>query len=138
IGACSSPSGTPRRLLRLPVGLTRGLEEIVNGGHLLSTALVADPSFQDTRPASFSELFDEDGQPLDEEIVKRIREEQRAALAWSSRQRSPLYFGPCEDIAEVVRRVFGNSVRSVSISDFDERTIRIDVDDDDDDDEDGD
>jgi hypothetical protein len=129
VGACSGENGTTRQLLRLPVGLTRGLEQIVNGEDTLSTALVANPSFQAT--GSDAEV-DEEGQPLDEEIVKRVREEQRAALAWSSRQNSPLYFGPCDQVDAVVRRVFGNSVRSVSYGEFREQTANVQPDDEDD------
>jgi hypothetical protein len=131
IGACSSEQGTTRQLLRLPVGLTRGLEQLVNGEDRLDTALVANPSFQDT--GNMAEMVDAEGNPLGEEIVKRIREEQRAALAWSSRQNSPLYFGPCAQVEATVRRVFGNSVRSVSVSNYREQTANVRLDDDDND-----
>jgi penicillin-binding protein 1C len=123
IGACSAQTGEMRPLLRLPVGLTRGLDQIVKGENdLLSVTLVADPSFQD---ANLPPESDEDGQPLDEEIVKRIREEQREALAWSSQQRSPLYFGPCDQVETVIRRLFGNSVRGVTIDRYSEQTARV-------------
>ena len=119
IGACSAEDGATRQLLRLPVGLTRGLDELVTVDNDINRALVAEPTFQDS----------ENNPPLlDEELVKRIREEQRQALAWSSRQRSPLYFGPCEQAESVLRTLFGNAVRSVTISGFVEQIAEIDPD----------
>jgi penicillin-binding protein 1C len=132
VGACSAEGGTERHLLRLPVGLTRELDQLANSDDLLATSLVAAPAFQDSGP---NVEVDESGEPLDEEIVKRIREEQREALAWSARQRSPLYFGPCSQVEEVVRRVFGNSVRSIRIDNFNEQTVEVDGDDEGDEDE---
>ncbi len=123
VGACSSDDGTSLQLLRLPVGLTRGLEQVVNE-NTLTTALVASPSFQNTG----SEAVDSEEQLLDEEVAKRIREEQRAALAWSANNGSPLYFGPCSNAETVARRVFGDSVRSVSMRSFSQQIVRIDAD----------
>lgn len=106
VGACSAENGTTRQLLRMPVGLTFGLAQVAAEGDEIGNVLVANPSFQDTANESV---------PLDEEVVRRIRDEQRAAMAWSARQNSPLYLGPCDQIETVARRIFGNSVRSVSI-----------------------
>jgi len=114
VGACSADDGATRQLLRLPVGLTRGLEQIVSGQSKLDNVLVADPSFQDTGK----------GQAVDTERARRIRDEQRGALAWSAKQGSPLYFGPCDQVETVVRQVFGNSVSGVSISSFSQQITR--------------
>jgi penicillin-binding protein 1C len=117
MGACSSESGTTRQLLRLPVGLTRGLDELAAERDPLSVALVADASFSDTS--------DNAEQPLDEEIVKRIRDEQLQALAWSAGKNVPLYFGPCAQVETVVRRIFGNSVVSINVDNFREQVARV-------------
>jgi hypothetical protein len=121
VGACSDTEGTTRQLLRLPVGLTRSLAQLETADTLLRTALAADSSFQDTA----NNAAQSEEPPVDEELARRIREEQRAALAWSSRNNSPLYFGPCAQVEEVVRQVFGNSVQSVSISRFIEQTANV-------------
>ena len=122
VGACSAESGTTRQLLRLPVGLTRSLEQVEAEANALSNALVAAPSFQDTG----SNTANAQGQLLDEEIVKRIREEQRQALAWSASKGNPLYFGPCAQVETVIRRLFGDSVRSVSFNSFSEQVANVD------------
>jgi penicillin-binding protein 1C len=130
VGACSNEEGEPRALLRLPVGLTLGLETIMNGEDILGRALVAEPSFQDTATSA-----DEDDEiDEDDERLRRIREEQREALSWSSRQNSPLYFGPCNSAEFMARRVFGDSVRSVTYSGFRTDAVAADFDDDESDD----
>ena len=141
VGACSAEGGEPRPLLRLPVGLTRGLEQIVQENNNLALSLVASPSFQDT--SNVAQADNDDGEAddeaeeaeMDEELLRRIREEQREALAWSARQRSPLYFGPCDQVESVVRLAFGNSVRSIYIDAYREQTIAVRPEDDDEEDE---
>jgi hypothetical protein len=91
----------------------------VDGDTARSGDLVANPQFTASNTGA-------DGMPLDEEVVNRIREEQREALAWSSQQRSPLYFGPCNGAEAIVRGIWGNSVRSVNISGFSEETVNVD------------
>jgi len=113
VGACSAETGTTHELLRLPVGLTRGLDQLVNNQDSLANALVADPSFVDT------------GNAQNSEVARRVREEQRAALAWSSTQHSPLYFGPCDQVDTIVRQVYGDSVRSVTVNGFNEQVANV-------------
>jgi penicillin-binding protein 1C len=144
VGACSAESGVTRQLLRLPLGLTRALPELKtiqifeNG---TDAALVALPSFNGTRrnpvmPTDFTEDATESStaesvvnstinvtvdstekklSAAEETIARRIREEQRAALAWSSSRNSALYFGACDQIETTVRNVFGDSVRRINV-----------------------
>jgi hypothetical protein len=95
---------------------------LVKGGEVSGTVLVASPSFQDT--AAKSDVDNQQSQ--DAELLRRVHDEQSAALSWSSKQRSPLYFGPCDQVEGVVRSVFGNSVRSVSVSQFNGQITRVD------------
>ncbi|MCC6454302.1 MAG: transglycosylase domain-containing protein [Caldilineaceae bacterium] len=118
MGACSDDTGSTRQLLRLPVGLTRSLAQLETAQNSLSTALVADASFTDTENSA--EL------PLDEELLKRIRDEQLEALEWSARQGVPLYFGPCAQVETVVRRIYGDSVVSIDISQFRDEVASVD------------
>lgn len=130
VGACSAEGGTTRQLLRLPVGLTLGLDELVLNSDTSATALVANPSFTDSAISSNAAQADDQSgdQPLSDELLRRIREEQREALVWSSRQSSPLYLGPCGQAESVVRRVFGDSVVSVDIADYIDQTANADDD----------
>jgi membrane peptidoglycan carboxypeptidase len=116
MGACSDESGRTRQLLRLPVGLTRGLPRTETAQGALSSALAAQPSF--TAERTDSETTDLAQAFLEEEIPKRIRDEQMQALSWSAGQNVPLYFGPCDTIETTVRRIFGNSVVSVDVAEF--------------------
>jgi penicillin-binding protein 1C len=114
VGACSAESGATRQLLRLPVGLTRAL--LTDGEKL---ALSTDPNLVLT--AASAQGAEEEA--LDPDLAARIRQEQVAALQWSANAGTPLYFGPCAQIEETVRRVFGNSVVAVRVSDYVERAV---------------
>ncbi len=112
VGACSAETGTTRQLLRLPVGLTRSLPVLVENLALAS----ADPNVLLTAASAQTA----DDEVLDPDLAARIRQEQVAALAWSAQADTPLYFGPCAQIEETVRRVYGNQVVSVSVESFTE------------------
>jgi len=122
VGACSAPNGTTRQLLRLPVGLTRDLKQVENGQNALEDVLVADPSFRDTGNGSTAD------QGVNAERLRRIREEQRGALAWSARQASPLYFGPCDQVGNVVRQLYGNVASGVNVGSFSKQTAYTHID----------
>ena len=112
LGACSAESGETRQLLRLPVGLTRGLpalQELATGQSAL--AAQAAPT----------------GEPeqLDEEATRKLRDEQTAALKWSADAASPLFFGPCADAAAVVRRLLGDANATVRIDGFTDQVAQL-------------
>jgi penicillin-binding protein 1C len=117
MGACSDENGSTRQLLRVPVGLTRGLPRTETAQGALRSAIAAQPSF------NAAERTDEEATDIEvsfeeEEMAKRIRDEQIAALSWSANRNVPLYFGPCDTIETTVRRIFGNSVIAVNIAEF--------------------
>jgi penicillin-binding protein 1C len=53
---------------------------------------------------------------IDEDRLRRIRQEQADALAWSSRYRTPLFLGPCEHAEQIARFMYGDSVRAVAVA----------------------
>jgi penicillin-binding protein 1C len=117
IGACSADSGDSRQLLRLPVGLTRGLPEL------------QEPAAGQNKHAALAAPADDEPQRIDEETARKLRDEQRAALEWSAKNTAPLYFGPCDEAEAVVRQVLGDRNVAVRIEGFTDQIAQLDGDD---------
>ncbi|HXF60410.1 MAG TPA: transglycosylase domain-containing protein [Caldilineaceae bacterium] len=123
IGACSALEGEERRLLRMPFGLTRTLPEVAP-----ELIVEARPGSRDPlappipqRPVADSRaLLDTLGTALnfdlDEERLRRIRQEQAEALSWGGRNRQALYLGPCDEAENVARFMYGDAVRRVVVA----------------------
>jgi len=115
IGACSAEGGAMQQLLRLPVGLTRGLpplQEAVQGQGAVLAAI----------PASETLLAAAD---LDEEGARKVRDEQTAALTWSADEAAPLTFGPCAEAEAMVRQLLGDENAVVRIEGYTDRVAHL-------------
>jgi membrane peptidoglycan carboxypeptidase len=119
VGACSDESGDTRQLMRMPFGLTRTLSGAAP--ELIAQTGSSGPSLTPPVPvvetqAQFNTLGAALEIPSDEELLKRIREEQAQALQWGGRNGSALYLGPCSDAERIAQFMYGNSVRRVAVA----------------------
>ncbi len=112
IGACSAEGGAVQELLRLPVGLTRGLPplQVATQGQGVAAASAVAPA---------------DAAALDEDTVRKIHDEQSAALEWSADASAPLYFGPCADAEALVRRLLDDENAVVRIEGYTDQVAHL-------------
>ncbi len=126
VGACSAEEGEPRQLVRMPFGLTRALPVAGEGIARIGVANPLPPL-----PGRMGEV-DMLGLALDgdqdDEIMRRIRQEQAEAMRWSGRSNAPLYLGPCEQAEAVAEFMYGDNVRRVAVSGYDGPAVAEDAD----------
>lgn len=132
VGACSADTGTPRQLLRLPMGLTLGLPALppnlqqdvqLTRGALAAPAPQEQPQLapqirgpQIAPPGlgsgasrdSISTSIVLELAKTNPDLAKKVRDEQLSALQWSRSAGAALYFGPCDGVEDVVRAIYGD------------------------------
>jgi hypothetical protein len=88
LGACNDVQGEPRVLLRIPLGIGASL-----------------PWYREVNAERIA---------VDEDYAKRVSFERNEAMLWSAQHQQPLYIGPCTQVDDDVRKIYGNSVLAVS------------------------
>ncbi len=115
-GVCTEAGGKQTTVYRLPDGIGQlaptvaepkrgaGVGQIPSLPGLLIPPTLSGPTrYFDSPQANFSLL------------PKRLQDEQNAVLNWSYRSNSPIYLGPCDNLASIAQGLFGKQVKSVTI-----------------------
>ena len=117
VGVCSHPEGTERSALRLPAGYGRfGARSTSVPGPDALGPIAPNMPLPVERALEVA--------PMPSEVVPQVKEERLQAVSWSRRNATYLHLGPCGDIYTVVQGVFGETVRSVYLVNFQGRVVQ--------------
>lgn len=115
-GVCSTPLGDRRTVLTLPMGFGQLAPKQIPVAQMIGSLQLAPylpvPSLNQWQFV-----------PLPESVDAKIAKDRQDALSWSRRVGTQLHLGPCNDVATVVRSLFGKNSTATVI--YPDRTAEI-------------